>query len=67
VSQERRTVSVNFGIRTLLLLAATIVFLFAVFSEDDYGDLIAWGLAALALSFVLGDIGWDRRYGSSRR
>jgi hypothetical protein len=60
-------VNVNFGIRTLLLLLATVVFLLAVFSEDDYGNLIAWGLAAVALSFVLGDIGWDRRYGSARR
>ena len=27
----------------------------------------AWGLAAVAFSFLLGDIGWDRRYGGSRR
>jgi uncharacterized PurR-regulated membrane protein YhhQ (DUF165 family) len=65
LSQERRTV-VNFGVRTLLLLLATIVFVLAVFVEDDYADLLAWGLAALALSFVLTDIGWDRKYGSRR-
>lgn len=57
---------VNFGVRTLLLMLATIVFVLAVFVEDDYADLIAWGLAALAFSFLLADIGWDRKYGSRR-
>jgi hypothetical protein len=65
LSQERRTV-VNFGVRTLLLLLATLVFVLAVFVEDDYADLLAWGLAALALSFVLSDIGWDRKYTTRR-
>jgi hypothetical protein len=55
---------VNFGVRTLLLLLATIVFVLAVFVEEDYFDLIAWGLAALSVSFLLADIGWDRKYGS---
>jgi hypothetical protein len=50
----------------LLLLLATIVFVLAVFVEDDYADLLAWGLAALSLSFVLTDIGWDRKYGGRR-
>jgi len=65
MSLERRTV-VNFGVRTLLLLLATLVFILAVFSEDDYANLIAWGLAALALSSLLTDIGWDRKYGTRR-
>jgi hypothetical protein len=58
---------VNFGVRTLLLLLATIVFVLAVFVEDDYADLLAWGLAALAASFLLADLGWDRKYGSRAR
>ena len=57
---------VNFGVRTLLLLLATLVFVLAVWDEGDYADLIAWGLAALAFSFLLADIGWDRKYGSRR-
>ena len=57
---------VNFGVRTLLLLLATILFVLAVFAEDDYADLLAWGLAALSLSFVLSDIGWDRKYSPRR-
>jgi hypothetical protein len=64
-SQERRTV-VTFGVRTLLLMLATLVFVLAVFVEDDYANLIAWGLAGLAFSFLLADLGWDRRYGSRR-
>ncbi len=57
--------NVNFGLRSLLLIAATLLFLFAVFSNTDQGDLVSWGLAVFAFSFVLGDLGWDRRYGSS--
>jgi hypothetical protein len=59
-------VSVNFGIRSLLFLGAGFVFALAVFVEDDWDNLIAWGLAGLALSFLLGDLGWDRRYGGRR-
>jgi len=62
---KRRPV-INFGVRTLLLLLATIVFILAVFAEEDWDNLIAWGLAALTFSFVLADIGWDRKYGTRR-
>ena len=58
--------NVNYGVRSLLLLLATIAFIAAVFAEERYADLLAWGLAALALSFLLADIGWDRKYGSNR-
>jgi hypothetical protein len=57
---------ISFGVRTLLLLLAAIVFVLAVFAEEDYRNLIAWGLAALTLSFLLTDIGWDRKYGGRR-
>ena len=56
--------NVNFGLRSLLLIAATLLFLFAVFSNTNWRDLVAWGLAVFAFSFVLADIGWDRRYGA---
>jgi hypothetical protein len=60
-------VNVNFGVRTLLLLAAAVLFILAVFNDgDDYANLLATGLAALTLSFLLGDMGWDRRYGGRR-
>jgi hypothetical protein len=59
-------VNVSYGVRSLLLLLATIVFVLAVFAEEKYRDLVAWGLAALAISFLLADIGWDRKYGTRR-
>jgi hypothetical protein len=60
-------VTVNFGVRTLLLLFATVVFVLAVFVDtEDAWDLLAWGLAGVSLSFLLGDMGWDRRLGSRR-
>ena len=54
----------NFGIRSLLFIAATLLFLFAVYSDTNQGDLVAWGLAVFAFSFLIGDLGWDRRYGT---
>jgi hypothetical protein len=57
-------VNVNYGLRTLLLIVATLLFLVAVFSDTKQGDWVSWGLAVLAFSFVLVDLGWDRRYGS---
>jgi len=60
-------VNVNFGLRTLLLIAATLLFLVAVYSDTNQGDLVSWGLAVFAFSFVLGDLGWDRRYGGTSR
>ncbi len=59
--------NVNFGLRTLLLIAATLLFLVAVYSDTNQGDLVSWGLAVFAFSFVLGDLGWDRRYGGTSR
>ena len=54
----------NFGLRTLLLLVATLLFLVAVFNNTNRGDWLAWGLAVFAFSFVISDLGWDRRYGA---
>ena len=45
----------NFGLRTILLLVAVILFVIAVFSDTNYSDLLAWGLAAFAASFLVGD------------
>jgi peptidoglycan/LPS O-acetylase OafA/YrhL len=45
----------NLGLRTILLVVAIILFVIAVFSDTSYSDLIAWGLAAFAASFVAGD------------
>jgi len=56
-------VNVTFGIKTLLLLLATLLFILAVFQNgDDYANLLAWGLASVAGSMLLTDIGWDRKF-----
>ena len=37
----------------------------AVLSEKDFENLLAWGLASVALALLLTDLGWDRKYGGS--
>ena len=46
----------NLGLRTILLLVAIVLFVIAVFSDTSYSDLLAWGLAAFAASFLVGDM-----------
>jgi len=55
----------NFGLRALLLLVALILFVVAAIG-DEPGDWIAWGLAALTAAFLVGEAGWDRRFGARR-
>jgi hypothetical protein len=58
-------VNVTFGIKTLLLLLAVLLFILAVFSDGEtVFDLMCWGLASVAASLLLTDIGWDRKWGS---
>ncbi len=45
------------GLRKILLLAAVVVFVIAVFSDEHYADLLAWGLAAFAAAFVVDELG----------
>ena len=61
--------NINFGIRTLLLLLAVLLFILAVFTKSGgtYSNLLAWGFASVAAAFLLGDIGWDRKFGGRRR
>lgn len=46
----------NLGLRSLLLIVAIILFVVAVFSDTNWTDLVAWGLAAFAGSFLAGDV-----------
>lgn len=58
----------NLGVRTILLLAAVVLFVIAVFSTENYGDLLALGLAAFAGAFLSDAMGWaDRTIGGSSR
>ena len=47
----------NIGLRTLLVIVAVVLFVIAVFSDTHWTDLVAWGLAAFAASFIVGDRG----------
>ena len=47
----------DIGLRTLLVLVAVVLFVIAVFSDAHWPDLVAWGLAAFAASFIVGDRG----------
>jgi hypothetical protein len=44
----------NLGLKGLLVLVAVVLFVIAaLFADVHQGDLIAWGLAAFAASFVV--------------
>jgi hypothetical protein len=61
-------VNITFGIKTLLLLLAVLLFILAVFTKSfgTYQNLLAWGLASVAAALLLTDIGWDRKFGGRR-
>jgi heme O synthase-like polyprenyltransferase len=56
----------SIGLRQLLLLAATIVFIIAIFIQD--ANWFRWasvGLALMAASAVVKEMGWDRMLNSA--
>ena len=56
------------GVRTILLLAAVVLFVLAVFIDENYGDLLALGLAAFAGAFLSDAMGWaDRTFTAEKR
>lgn len=57
----------NIGIRALLLIAAVILFVIAIFSDVHQGDLIAAGLACTAGAWLVGELGIADRIGTGRR
>jgi hypothetical protein len=58
----------NLGVRTILLAAAVVLFLIALFSDENYADLLALGLLAFAGAFLAEGLGWgDRTFGTTRR
>ena len=58
----------TFGVRTILLLAAVLLFVIALFSNENYSDLLALGLAAFAGAFLSDALGWaDRSFGTPER
>lgn len=57
----------NLGVRVILLLAAVVSFIICIFATEHFSDWLAIGLACFAGSFVVGDLGWDRPVGPTRR
>ncbi len=54
------------GLRQLLLLAATVVFIIAIFNKGHWLDWIAIGLACSAGATLVREMGWDRKLGAGR-
>ena len=59
----------NLGIRAILLALAIVLFVIAVFSETNWDDLVAWGLAATAGALLVEELGLGTRFtfGRNRR
>ncbi|HLM35976.1 MAG TPA: hypothetical protein VK278_09370 [Gaiellaceae bacterium] len=56
----------NFTPRALLLLAAIVLFVVALFSDLHQGDFLAIGLACVAAAFVVDELGVSTSFGSRR-
>jgi hypothetical protein len=56
----------SLGPRILFIAAAAVLFLLAVFMEENYADLLALGLAALAVGLIIDELGIGR-FGSRTR
>ena len=56
----------NLTPRTLLLIAAVVLFVVAVFSEVHWSDFVALGLAAVAAAFVVDELGLTTGFRSRR-
>lgn len=56
----------NLGLRSLLLLVAVVVFVLAIFMEENWDDLVAIGLACFAGSYLVAGAGFDRPLGRRR-
>ena len=55
----------SFGLRTILLLVAVVLFVIGIFAEEHYADILTLGLAAFAGAFLSDALGWaDRTFGA---
>ena len=51
----------RFTLRTILLLAAVVLFVVALMSDENYSDLLALGLAAFAGAWLVDELGVGTR------
>jgi hypothetical protein len=56
----------NIGLRGLLFLLATILFIVAALNNDNFTDLVAVGLAVFAAAFVVEETGFGKHLGTRR-
>jgi hypothetical protein len=56
----------NFGLRGLLLILATILFVVAALNNDNFTDLVSVGLAVFAAAFVVENTTLGTNWGSRR-
>jgi hypothetical protein len=56
----------NIGLRGLLFVLATILFIVAALNNDNFTDLVAIGLAIFAAAFVVEETGFGKRLGTRR-
>jgi hypothetical protein len=56
----------NIGLRGLLLLLATILFIVAALNNENFADLVAIGLGVFAAAFVVEETGFGRMWSSRR-
>jgi hypothetical protein len=55
------------GLRALLLLAAVVIFIVAIFINNEHVfDWIAAGLACTTAAVLVREMGWDRQVGGTR-
>jgi sorbitol-specific phosphotransferase system component IIBC len=57
----------NFGLRAILLVAAVVCFIIAIFTDLHQGDWIAIGLACYTGSVLVGELGWERSFNMGAR
>jgi ABC-type uncharacterized transport system permease subunit len=58
---------VNIGLRAILLVGAVVCFVIAIFTDTNWPDWIAAGLALYAGSVLVAELGVDRSFGTARR
>ena len=58
----------NFGVRTILLLVAVVLFVLGIFMDvDNFDEILFLGLAAFAGAFLSDALGYaDRTFGGTR-
>ena len=61
-----QTRHMKIGLRQILLAAAVVLFVLAVYSTTSSADFLAWGLAAFAAAFLVDELGIGKRLGNRR-